>query len=189
MENFIEEYQLEDISVCDSLIQLFKDADKNNLTHEGCVGGPGNINKNAKESKDLMLHKAQPLGSPNQYKFDIYHKELSNFINQYLEKYKLLDYKFVFRFLPQIQYYEKGKGYYAWHIDGGSLDSSDRAFVYITYLNDVDDGGTEFYFQNYTTKAKKGTTVIFPAAYTHMHKGQISQTSEKYILTGWLWWG
>jgi len=134
------------------------------------------------------LNKAEEVGSPKKYKFDLYHKQLDEFIHSYLEKYKLLDYKFTSRFLPQIQYYEKGKGYYSWHIDGGSIDASDRAFVYITYLNDIEDGGTEFYFQNYITKAKKGNTVLFPAGYTHLHRGQISQTNEKYIITGWIWW-
>ena len=69
------------------------------------------------------------------------------------------------------------------------MNSCDRAMVYMTYLNDVTEGGgTMFYHQNVTTKAVKGKTLIFPAAYTHLHKGEISQTQHKYILTGWIWW-
>lgn len=188
MTNFIEEYQLTDLSICDALIELYHEAEKRGLVTPGCVGGPGNINKDFKESKDFFLNKALEIGSPSDYKFDLYHKELDSFINDYLKKYKLTNQKFTSRFLPQIQYYEKGQGYYAWHADGGSLDACDRAFVYITYLNDVEDGGTEFYHQDYITTARKGNTVLFPASYTHLHKGQISQTNEKYILTGWIWW-
>ena len=61
--------------------------------------------------------------------------------------------------------------------------------MFITYLNDVPNGGTEFYYQDYTVRALKGNTVLFPAGLTHKHRGQISDDHEKYIITGWLWWG
>ena len=60
-----------------------------------------------------------------------------------------------------------------------------RHLVFMTYLNNVENGGTDFLYQNYTTKAIKGNTVIWPAAWTHTHKGQISKTEDKYIITGW----
>ena len=34
-------------------------------------------------------------------------------------------------------------------------------------------------------KAKKGKTIIFPAIWTHTHKGEITKNQEKYIITGW----
>ena len=55
----------------------------------------------------------------------------------------------------------------------------------MTYLNDVPDGGTMFKYQKIITPAKKGSTVIWPAGFTHTHKGQISHTKEKFIVTGW----
>ena len=55
----------------------------------------------------------------------------------------------------------------------------------MTYLNSVEDGGTEFKYQNLITPAKKGLTLIWPAQWTHTHRGQISGTKEKYIVTGW----
>ena len=55
----------------------------------------------------------------------------------------------------------------------------------MTFLNDVPDGGTEFMYQNITVPAKKGLTLIWPASYTHVHRGQISKNFEKYIITGW----
>jgi hypothetical protein len=53
------------------------------------------------------------------------------------------------------------------------------------YLNDVDDGGTEFKYQKLILKAKKGNLVIWPAEFTHTHRGVVSKTKEKYIATGW----
>ena len=56
----------------------------------------------------------------------------------------------------------------------------------MTYLNDVPDGGTHFKYQDLTTPAEKGLTLIWPTDFSHTHKGQITKQHEKYILTGWL---
>ena len=54
------------------------------------------------------------------------------------------------------------------------------------YLNDVEDEGeTEFYYQKLKVKPKKGLTLIWPADWTHTHRGIPSKTQEKYIATGW----
>ena len=60
-----------------------------------------------------------------------------------------------------------------------------RALVYMTYLNDVSNGGTEFLYQEFKTEARKGLTLIWPAEWTHTHKGIVSPDKEKYIITGW----
>ena len=56
----------------------------------------------------------------------------------------------------------------------------------MTYLNDVPDAGTHFKYQDLTTPAEKGLTLIWPTDFTHPHKGQITKHHEKYIITGWL---
>jgi hypothetical protein len=57
----------------------------------------------------------------------------------------------------------------------------------MTYLNDVFEGGeTEFYYQNIKVNARKGLTLVWPADWTHTHRGLVSNTQEKYIVTGWL---
>ena len=56
----------------------------------------------------------------------------------------------------------------------------------MTYLNDVTDGGeTEFMYQKLKIKPKKGLTLIWPADWTHTHRGIPSMTQVKYIATGW----
>ena len=55
----------------------------------------------------------------------------------------------------------------------------------MTYLNTLDNAGTEFYYQKTTTPCEKGLTIIWPAGWTHTHKGVISNVDEKYIITGW----
>ena len=87
-----------------------------------------------------------------------------------------------------IQHYEKGEGFYSYHCERMSQMPPQilRSLVFMTYLNDVEDGGTEFLYQKCEVKARKGLTLIWPADWTHTHKGIISQTKEKTIITGWI---
>ena len=56
----------------------------------------------------------------------------------------------------------------------------------MTFLNDLtDEGGTEFLYQDLKVEPKKGLTLIWPSYWTHTHRGVISKTQEKYIVTGW----
>jgi hypothetical protein len=69
--------------------------------------------------------------------------------------------------------------------ESGELKQNmDRVLVFMTYLNDVKDGGTHFKYQKVTTPAIKGLTIIWPPDWTHTHKGQISD-DKKIIATGW----
>ena len=58
--------------------------------------------------------------------------------------------------------------------------------VFMTYLNDVDNGGTEFYHQNLKVNAEKGLTLLWPSDWIHTHRGIITKKQNKFILTGWL---
>lgn len=112
---------------------------------------------------------------------------LQNAINKYQESYE--DVRMLPSFhasLPQIQKYNPKEGFFKWHLERG-IGVYNRVFAYITYLNDVEDGGgTEFKYFNKTTKAEAGKTIIFPSDWTHMHRGVVSPTETKYIATGWL---
>ena len=83
-----------------------------------------------------------------------------------------------------IQRYRPGEGYFREHCEAG-YKSSERALAWMLYLNDVEDGGTEFPSYNLTTEAEQGKILIWPAYWTHSHRGVVSQTKSKYIATGW----
>ena len=190
MTTFIDEFQLSDLTLCDELLRMFGDAHDRGLTFAGQAGAMGQARPEIKASTDFWLNDCDKLGPPEKYRWPEYQAELNGFIDLYLDKYKFFEYggMFTSRHLPQIQWYKPGEGYHKWHIDGAQMNSCDRAMVYMTYLNDVTEGGgTMFMHQDVTTKAVKGKTLIFPAGYTHLHKGEISQTQHKYILTGWIW--
>ena len=191
MTTFIDEFQISDLTLCDSLLELYNDAHDRGMTFAGQSGAMGQARPEIKASTDFWLNDCDKLGPPEKYRWPEFQAELNGFIDIYLDKYKFFEYggMFTSRHLPQIQHYKPGEGYHKWHIDGAQMNSCDRAMVYMTYLNDVTEGGgTMFYHQKVTTKAVKGKTLIFPAAYTHLHKGEISKTQHKYILTGWIWW-
>ena len=62
-----------------------------------------------------------------------------------------------------------------------------RVLVCMFYLNDVKEGGeTEFYFQKLKVKPTKGSLVIFPTYFTHLHKGHIPISNDKYICNLWI---
>ena len=86
-----------------------------------------------------------------------------------------------------IQRYQPNEGFFDWHYERNPFPpSNNRALVFMTYLNDAEEAGTHFMYQNLTTECKKGLTVIWPADWTYTHKGQISKEHEKTIITGWI---
>jgi hypothetical protein len=80
-----------------------------------------------------------------------------------------------------------GGGYHVWHFESAVRAVSNRLLVWSLYLNDVEEGGeTEFLYQHKRIKAKQGTLVIWPASFTHTHRGNPPLSNDKYIMTGWL---
>ena len=87
-----------------------------------------------------------------------------------------------------LQKYEPGFSYNPIHIeDGGPREGKlIRNLTFTTYLNDIEEGGeTEFIYQGVKVQPKKGLTVIFPAGWTHPHRGIPAHNETKYIITGW----
>jgi len=120
--------------------------------------------------------------------YNEYTSLLKDIVKKYLQKYIWANNTNYFSVSKniKIQYYKPSEGYHGWHFENdGRYPDIKRHLVFMTYLNNVKDGGTQFLYQNYTTEAVKGKTVIWPTAWTHTHKGKISTTKEKYIITGW----
>jgi len=87
----------------------------------------------------------------------------------------------------KVQKTEPGQGYHLWHSEADVLNSCRRILVWTLYLNDVAEGGeTEFIHQHCRVKPKAGTLAIWPATFTHVHRGNPPLSNEKYIVTGWI---
>lgn len=90
-------------------------------------------------------------------------------------------------FTYKVQKTLPSEGYHLWHSESGNAITSRRILVFTVYLNDVEEGGeTEFLYQRRRVKPKKGDIMIFPAAFTHVHRGNPPLSGEKYIMTGWV---
>ena len=186
--NFIREYYLKNIDVCDKLIELFEIAKELGFTNPGLTGRY-EVNKKVKDSEDLGIvnlpleHSQIP--SPDECGYSSVMRQFSDLIPKYYADTEAAwGQEVAFKELPHFQYYKPGGGYHAWHCDAMG-NSIDRHLVFNLYLNDVPNGGTEFFHQKYICEAKKGKILIFPANFAYSHRGQISMTHEKYILTGW----
>lgn len=78
------------------------------------------------------------------------------------------------------------EGYHIWHYESCNRQISNRLLTWMVYLNDVEEGGeTEFLYQSMRVKPKQGTLLIWPAAFTHTHRGNPPLSNAKYIVTGW----
>ena len=83
------------------------------------------------------------------------------------------------------KYETEDDGYKAWHTEhGAGEEASHRILAWMMYLNDA-KSGTEF-MQYPTVRARMGRCVIWPAGWTHVHRGVIPNKGLKYIITGWV---
>jgi hypothetical protein len=87
----------------------------------------------------------------------------------------------------KIQMTKPSEGYHVWHCENASLVVKGRFLTWILYLNDIDEGGeTELIYLSERITPKTGRLVIFPAGWTHAHRGNPPLSNTKYIATGWI---
>ena len=84
-----------------------------------------------------------------------------------------------------------GGGYHVWHSEKGNDDNARRSLVYMLYLNTLPveaNGETEFLYQQRRINPVENTMVLWPAAFTHAHRGNLVYGDHtKYIVTGWFY--
>ena len=169
--------------ICDGVLDFWNENESLKL--------PGIVaNKETEETEDVEVKKCTQLDViPNAQELILYNIHLQAILDDYKQKYKWADFVKTYDIIENmiIQHYKPGEGFYKWHMEqNGYANTVYRHLVFMTYLNDVENGGTEFYyFPDLKIQARKGLTLIWPAGWTHTHKGVISNVDEKYIITGW----
>lgn len=179
LNNFISGFYI-DKKICKKLINVYEE--NKDIAKPGCTySSKGKIvNKNIKASTDLCL-------TPNPT-YNFYFEELQKCLDQYIKQYPQVNNLSRFSILEDcnIQKYKKNEGFFSWHFERGTYENTTRVLVWMTYLNDISDGGeTEFLYQKSKIKPEAGLTLIWPSDWTHTHKGITSKTQTKYIITGW----
>jgi hypothetical protein len=87
----------------------------------------------------------------------------------------------------RIQKTKPGQGYHMWHYEQSSVANGARILAWTIYLNDVEEGGeTEFLYQKRRITPKRGSVVIWPAGFTHTHRGNPPLSGDKFIVTSWI---
>ena len=182
--NFIGSWMIEPLSLCDELIAYFE----SNIAKQHIGVTEGGRNLSVKDRMDIPIAPNQ-LDLPGNEVFKLY-------INSLFMCYK--DYLVQWPFLAKIAQnlemgsfnlgrYQRGQHFQKMHTERADLGSLHRVLAWMTYLNDVDEGG-ETYFSHYglNIKPRKGLTIIWPAEWTHAHKGNVLLGESKYMITGWL---
>ena len=183
--NFIGAWNLENNNLCNEIIDFFE---KNqNLQKKGGTSDASN-NKKVKSTTDISIRPID-LKDKNFNVFNNYMKELHNCYVDYQKQWPFLKSMLNDIQIPpfNIQKYNPGDHFSTVHSERTSLNTLHRLFAFMTYLNDVEDGG-ETHFTHYKFKIKPeiGKTIIWPAEWTHAHTGEILKSGTKYIVTGWM---
>ena len=90
-------------------------------------------------------------------------------------------------FYYKIHKVKEGQGYHVWHYENdGQPKLNQRLLAWMSYLKVPEEGGeTEFLHQSKRIEPVVGRTLIWPAYFTHMHRGNPPLKGEKYYITGW----
>ena len=182
--HFIGSWEMK-YSICDEIIAYY-DKHQAKLT-QGSVG-TGKVNLASKNRMDISLSPKELNLQGNEI-FNEYFASLFECYKDYNQQWPFLASivsnleigKFnIGRYLP-------GQHFQKLHTERAGLGSLHRLLAFMTYLNDVEDGGST-YFSHYDLdiKPQKGLTIVWPAEWTHSHKGNIINSGSKYIITGWL---
>ena len=106
----------------------------------------------------------------------IFFKGLQNCFDEYSQKYSVLLDTTMRATHLRGQKTNPGSGYHLYHCEHSASDAANRAVVYTLYLNSLsaEEGGeTEFLYQHKRFSPKENSIMLFPAAYTHSHKGNL----------------
>jgi hypothetical protein len=184
--------------LCKDIIKKFeKQEDKyDGITASG-------LNKDIKDTQDYVIIENNKVWNKI---YNFLSKELKNNINNYFKiinnkedynnnnqntsyKYKIFENKPLLNKSFMVQKYLKGKGRYIYHDDSSidHLNKKYRVITFLWYLNDVEEGGETVFFGEYKIKPKAGTLIFFPAVWCYPHTGKMPISSDKYIITGWLY--
>ena len=170
--------------ICEDIVDFFE---KNkDLQHQGTTAT--GVNTLHKRSTDITINPNNLL-QPDYKIFEVYFKKLQECYLDYKEQWPFLK-----SFLDKtnigsfnVQKYLPGDHFSNLHSERTQLSTLHRVFAFMTYLNDVDDGGTtDFEYYKLKIKPEKGKTLIWPAEWTHAHTGSVLNSGSKYIITGWL---
>jgi hypothetical protein len=174
---------------CQHLIKQFDDME---------TGGAGsdrikfeNAAKHVKNDYQIILNvKGSNIENFNdQLTANIFFNGLQQCYEDYIKEYSILRDGSIRATSMKMQRTPPGGGYHIWHAEHGRDEFANRVLVYMLYLNTLEPeqaGETEFLYQQERFRPVENTMIIWPAAFTHAHRGNtVFGNDSKYIVTGW----
>ena len=120
---------------------------------------------------------------------NVFFDGLQNCFSKYSEEFSVLQGDRINANVMKMQKTGSGGGYHVWHGEQGYGLFANRGLVYSLYLNTLPEGSngeTEYLYQQLRIPPVENTMVIWPAAFTHAHRGNpVYGDAFKYIVTGW----
>lgn len=162
--------------VSDPSKQVFAD------TYDVRDGGKANGAKNRKDVSYFL----EKTGSPEIQKPMI--DAIRACVAEYQQHYPNLESYHLYSYEIKVQKTPPHGGYHVWHHEHSTDSSMSRILTWTLYLNDIPEGEgeTEFLYQGMKVQPKKGRFCLFPAGFTHLHRGNPPYSCDKYIATGWI---
>jgi len=191
IEDFIGIYENAfDEDFCNRNIEYFDFCEKNSLV----------INENncklERDDKSLMFSTIPCEKKFKEFTIDFkkwdfigseFYSKISPLIKYYFDEYSILNDTKSSLYDIKIKKASPGGGFHKWHHDNSNILASHRFLVILVYLNDNFDGGeTEFLYLGKRIKPKKGTMIVWPAGFTHTHRGNPPLNNSKYTIGSWI---
>ena len=182
--NFIGSWQIKSTDICLDLIDYFEKNKKNQ--RRGMT--EGGYKPDTKSCTDIVVHPKDLNRTGNEI-FNRYFRALFLCYKDYITQWPFLNE--IAQELEigsfNLQKYTVGQHFRKIHTERSGISTLHRLFAWMTYLNEVDQGGeTTFSNYNLAVTPKRGLTLIWPAEWTHAHAGEEVMLGQKYIITGWL---
>ena len=112
--------------------------------------------------------------------------KLRECLNEYCQVFGTLNRVPLYSMIQKVQKTPAGGGYHVWHDENTNPQNCRRVVVWMIYLNDDFEGGeTEFLYYKRREQPEKGKLLLWPAGYTHAHRGGMVLEGNKYVVTGW----
>jgi len=177
-----------DDGLIDACIDVFNDCEEKGLTLDRLESHPGSHKHLRADTSIFYSSMDSMLSRPMQDMKGIIDNEI---IDSWLDHYPVIEteqYRELYTSQLKIQRTRLTEGYHNWHSEHTSKIQDVRTILaYMVYLNDVDEGGeTEFLYQSKRIRPKRNTFVIWPAGFTHTHRGNPPLSNDKYVITGWI---
>jgi len=174
-------------SECDALVNYYETMEQAGVSYSRQK--VENVPESMKKDNAIFLHEPDAMQCHyiNLGHMQAINTALGDCYKIYQEMYSAIDSnEYISPYYIKIQKTHQCGGYHVWHCENSSINSSRRSLVWSCYLNDVAEGGeTEFLYLSKRVKPKKGTMLIWPAGFTHTHRGNPPLSNTKYLATGW----